>query len=276
MERLLVDGDVLKYRCGFAAEHKTWLVYMKGEHVPVQQFKLQREAKKWADEALGKDQYELQQIVQAEPVPHALMLVRSSIQSALTRTGCRQTTVYLSGGRNYRLDIDPNYKISRKGKEKPIHFKAIHDYLLRAWDAEVTDGIEADDALGIEQVACEGTCIATIDKDLDGIPGWHYNFIRQDLYDVSPEQATLNFYRQCLVGDDTDDVFGLFRVGPKTAAKLLPEPATEVELWGVVVEEYLKRDRPKEDAVKNAKLLWIQREFGKIWEEPSFGKPPQA
>ena len=35
----------------------------------------------------------------------------------------------------------------------------------------------------------EGHGIATLDKDLDGCPGWHYNWVKDDMYYVSEVEA---------------------------------------------------------------------------------------
>lgn len=278
--RLLVDGDVLKYRCGFAAQKKSYLVYMDGTHVPVQEFKNKKAAVAWTN-ARPQYTWTIEPHLNVEPVQNALMMVRISIQAAVDRCGSGRTEVYLSGEHNYRKDMHPEYKANRKDAEKPIHFDAIHNYLIRKWKACVVEDIEADDVLGIEQWAewefqkgpmmkeCFRTCIATIDKDLDNIPGWHYNFMSMERYWVTDDEAMLNYYRQILVGDDIDNIKGLWKVGKVTAKKILPEILSEKEMWCIVVEEYERRERSYDDAVLNAKLLWIQREPGVIWEPPN-------
>lgn len=274
--RLLVDGDVLKYRCGFAAQKKSYLVYMDGTHVPVQEFKNKKEAVVWTN-ARPQYTWSIEPHLNVEPVQNALMMVRISIQAAVDRCGSGRTEVYLSGKHNYRLDLYPEYKANRKDAEKPVHFGAIHNYLIRKWKACVVEDIEADDVLGIEQMAVfendwntgNETCIATIDKDLDNIPGWHYNFMSMERYWVTEDEAMLNYYRQILVGDDIDNIKGLWKVGKVTAKKILPEILSEKEMWQTVLKEYLVRERTVEEAVLNAKLLWIQREPGVIWEPPS-------
>ena len=61
------------------------------------------------------------------------------------------------------------------------------------WGAEVIDGWEADDEVGIRarQLAADGVefCIATIDKDLDQIPGLHYDYRQHVFYDIDEEYA---------------------------------------------------------------------------------------
>src|SRR5690606_41714779 len=66
---------------------------------------------------------------------------------------------------------------------KPYWYDEIRDYLIRRWGAEVVDGQEADDAIGIAawnsyKECPEYSIIASIDKDLRMIPGYHYNWVK--------------------------------------------------------------------------------------------------
>lgn len=103
--------------------------------------------------------------------------------------------------------------------------------------------------------------IATVDKDLDMIPGWHYNFVKKELYNVTPEQAIYNFYYQCLVGDTADGVKGVPGIGPKKAARILDACESEREMYEAVREAY----GMDEAFEMNAKVLWIWRKKGDIW-----------
>jgi 5'-3' exonuclease len=58
---------------------------------------------------------------------------------------------YLSGGSNFRKEIDPEYKANRKDKPKPKWLERCREHLVTNWDCIITDGIEADDALGMQQ-----------------------------------------------------------------------------------------------------------------------------
>ena len=92
--------------------------------------------------------------------------------------------------------------------------------MINEYDAELQVGQEADDALSI--AACTlGHGIATIDKDLDGCPGWHYNWAKENIYYVTEVEANRFFYTQMLTGDSTDNIPGLFkRTGKKAMAKV--------------------------------------------------------
>lgn len=181
---------------------------------------------------------------------------------------CMQFEFYLTGKKNYRNDIAVTkpYKGNRKGKDKPVHLQALRDHLVSAWDAIVSDGCEADDLLSIRQHQLgDDSVIVSLDKDLNMVPGWHYNFVKDDLYYVDPAEGMHNFYTQLLTGDMTDNIQGVYRCGPKKAEKLLADCSTEQEYWDVCLEEHGSYDRALEDA----RLLWMQTVEGELWLPPN-------
>src|SRR5258708_10815565 len=90
----------------------------------------------------------------------------------------------------------------------------------------MTSGIEADDAVSIfahnhyESGLQELLVIATIDKDLDQIPGNHYNYMHKVFYAITPAEAEQFFVYQILAGDPTDNVVGVWRCGESAATKI--------------------------------------------------------
>jgi len=101
--------------------------------------------------------------------------------------------IFLQGGGNYRdriATIQP-YKGNRDPSARPKYFDEIRSYLVDFWGAEVITGMETDDACGIEQWKHKdrSTCIVSLDKDLDNIPGWHYNYVKDEFYYVTLAQA---------------------------------------------------------------------------------------
>ena len=92
---------------------------------------------------------------------------------------------YLTGKDNYRHDIAKTqpYKGNRKDAPRPVHLHSLREYLITAWDFRVADGQEADDAIGIHATLTrDNSIIVSIDKDLDMIPGHHYNPVKKDHY----------------------------------------------------------------------------------------------
>lgn len=234
----LIDGDILVYSCGFASD---------------------AEAKKAE--------------IEHEPLEFCLQGVKANIEQILEVTEADDYKVFLTGEGNFRLDIQPDYKANRDEKHKPYWYKEIKDYLINMHGAEVVDGMEADDALGIMQCTSEEwTCICSKDKDLDGVPGFHYNWspknIDKGVYWVDEVDANRFFYTQCLTGDSVDNIPGLKKSIGKVATKkkkqVLQELESELGMYHWVRECY-----EGFDFTPIAQCLWILREEGKLWEPPS-------
>jgi 5'-3' exonuclease len=101
-----------------------------------------------------------------DPQDIAEIRVNEMMQKILHDTNAKTYKAFLTGKNNFRYDIYPEYKANRKGKPRPIHLQACRDLLVTQWNAEITDGYEADDALGIEQTKANlDSVICSIDKE---------------------------------------------------------------------------------------------------------------
>lgn len=170
--------------------------------------------------------------------------------------------MHLTGKDNFRYDkaVTLPYKGNRKGTAKPTHYQAIRKHLVDKWDAVVSDDIEADDKLAIRQHELtnnfedkDASVIVTLDKDLDQVVGWHYNFVKKDMYYMEQDEADLRFFKQFLTGDRIDNIQGVHGIGDKKSQKLLEE-LNNKERWDCIVE-HLGLDR----AVENGHLLYMLR-----------------
>ena len=177
---------------------------------------------------------------------------------------------FLTGSNNYRKEIAVTapYKGNRV-QERPVHYQLVRDYLTSAWGCEVIDGQEADDAIGIAAYSYgdddEAYIIMTIDKDLDMIRGWHYNFTKDMKYFVQEDDTMRTFYTQVLTGDRVDNIPGLKGIGPKKAEKILKDCSSEKDMYAAVLKAY---DNNEEYLWEQAKLLWIRRKENQIWQPP--------
>lgn len=178
---------------------------------------------------------------------------------------------YLTGSDNYRKEIAVTapYKGNRT-QARPKHYDLIREYLEKAWGCEVIQGQEADDAIGIRAYEFddpEDYVIMSIDKDLNMIRGWHYNFIKDEKYLVNDDEAIKHFYTQILTGDRVDNIVGLKGVGPKKAEKILEDCTTEQEMYDAVLKAY---DNDEKRVLENGQLLWIRRKENQIWSPALF------
>jgi 5'-3' exonuclease len=199
------------------------------------------------------------------------------ISNIIRDSACSEYKLFVSGGSNFRKEIDPSYKANRTQPD-PIHREALRLHLIKEWNAIECVGFEADDMCGVEQKQDESTIICAIDKDLLQVPGLHYSWpiIRKGItvrpavfQEVSVEQGWRNFFTQTLTGDTSDNIKGIYGIGPKKAEKLLEDWHTEEEFYNAVYNEYvgfcmngLEEAEGIQRLHSNLDLLWIWRELG--------------
>lgn len=182
---------------------------------------------------------------------------------------------FLTGRNNFRYKVDSQYKANRDPSKRPYQLANLREYLVEWWDAEVSDGCEADDLMGL----ChdDDTVICTIDKDLKTIVGYNFNFVTNTLEYITEQQALTNFYVQMLTGDKADNVPGILNPAKAhhknppnftepTATSLLEGQPNQEEL---VIEQYKAQagDSWKQLFDQRANLLWIQQKRGKTYED---------
>ena len=93
-------------------------------------------------------------------------------------------SMHLTGKNNFRYQIATTvpYKGNRVDKPKPKHLAFLRNYLVKEWGASISEGEEADDTIAIEATKLGDNCvIVSLDKDLDQIVGWHYNFVTDEI-----------------------------------------------------------------------------------------------
>lgn len=200
------------------------------------------------------------------------------INNIIRDSGCNEYMLFVSGGGNFRKEIDPSYKANRAEMPKPKHREALRIHLIKEWGAIECNGYEADDGCGVNQKQDGSTVICGIDKDLLQIPGRHYQWpiIRKGVvqreglfHDISEEQGWRNLFTQMLTGDTSDNIQGVKGVGPKKAEKLLQDCSTETEMYERCMDAYLE-DEETDDGIqyqverfeRNLDLLYIWRELG--------------
>jgi len=229
----LIDGDILVYRIGFTTED--------------------------VDEGIMKAR------------------VRETFNLILEAVQATEFKIYLTeegDPKAFRRRIYPEYKANRI-QPKPKHYRAIRQHLQEVYDAEVCHEIEADDALGITQSEYndrshhnnpdpdyETSVICSIDKDLKQIPGKHYNFVKQADAFVTEIEGLRYFYTQLLTGDSSDNIKGLYKVGPVKAATILEGAETEQEMFDKVREAYNNDD----ELLMNGRVLWIWKQPNDDWQ----------
>lgn len=278
----LIDGDPLVYRAAFSVQKNMYIIEKEGE--PIFASSRKKEVDDFiADNNITGASVESRTFLEDDAEKKVLYNLRSMLEAIIEATETNQYRLFLTGKGNFREDLDGSYKEGRA--ERPKLYTFAREALEGDIMTDVIHGMEADDALAIEQCRREDSVICSIDKDLLMIPGWHYNPVKDAFKYVTYSEGLLFFYKQILTGDRVDNIEGLAGIGPKRAEKILAEFAdkdlkdkeVEKEVWNTVVSAYEEKGRTREDAVRNARLLWMVRELDEegnpvMWNPPDGGE----
>ncbi|MES1987418.1 MAG: DNA polymerase I [Pseudomonadota bacterium] len=170
------------------------------------------------------------------------------IKSILKKTGSKDYVIYLtkSGDKtNFRNTIYSEYKANRASMpdDLRLQIEPLHEAIkAMGWPLIVESGVEADDVIGAlaKQAEREGirTIISTGDKDISQLVNEHITVVNtmrdafrrtDDVLDIAgvenkfgiPPSLMVDYL--VLIGDTSDNVPGVEKVGPKTAVKWLKE-----------------------------------------------------
>lgn len=270
-----MDADVLVYSAAFACEHT---IYTLATTEWQRDFESRKALNTFLDlNPLPAGSYTITTRKEVEPVENALFNARSMVRTTQEKMEADRLVLYLSGPTNFRLGIAKikPYKGNRDPDHKPVHGPAVKAMLRREFEVVTSQDQEADDDISIAHYGAwlqdpYSTVIATIDKDLDMVPGLHYNFRQDKSYYIEPLEGMRLFYEQILKGDTTDNIPGIPGIGKAKAAQALAKTETEQEMYEVVRALYVQGypDNPDEALLENARLLWMRREPNQWWNPP--------
>ncbi len=147
--------------------------------------------------------------------------------------------IFDASGPTFRDELYPDYKANRSAMPDDLRsqIEPIHEVMkLQGWPVVAVPGVEADDVIGtMARIGAEQgmeVIISSGDKDLSQLVNEHITIIdtmngkKRDIAGVTAEfgvPPSLMLDYQNLVGDTVDNVPGVEKVGPKTAAKWLTE-----------------------------------------------------
>jgi len=205
--------------------------------------------------------------------------------------------VFDAKGKTFRDELYPEYKAQRPPMPKELQqqIKPIHA-IIRAMGLPllVVEGVEADDVIGtLARQATErgmDTLVSTGDKDLAQLVDRHVTLINtmndtvltpetvKERFGVPPERIVDYL---ALIGDSVDNIPGVPKVGPKTAAKWLQKwgsldgiIAHADEIKGKVGENLRKA---LEQLPLSRKLVTIKRDVKlPVTPEQLVRKPPNV
>ena len=260
----LIDGDIVAYAQGFAAD-TTWYMY-KGR-----KFNKHATGKCWMKRNNIDPALLVKHHVPA-PLEEVIEKVDGFVQEVLEAVQADRGIIYITGSSNFREEIDCSvpYKGNRDRSKRPTWFKEIRQHLVENWKAELVEGQEADDAMGIAQTtlreAGEASVICSIDKDLLMIPGNHYNWNSKKITFIDEYKSWFNFYKQMLTGDTVDNIVGIQGIGEVGATRILNPYSDPEGMMCAVGSAYAKHfEDPEYRMLENASLLYIRRYENETW-----------
>lgn len=263
----LIDGDILLYEIGFCGEFKHEdtgeLVYRGFDFVK----ELLDDRIKFICEEVG-----------ATEAPVLYLTGTEKLNTILNKT--REPVEFKP---NFRYAVATVKPYKDRPSKKPFHFENLLHYMLSAYNVKVSNGMEADDLLAIDQG--KDTIICTRDKDLRMVPGWHYGwecgkqgsfgpmwidsigFLEEKDNGKVIGGGLKFFFYQMIVGDVVDNIPGLEGKGKAFALKLFDSFKEEEGITAYdfgVKKAYVDRYGDEEGMVRfyeQAALLWMVQEL---------------
>jgi len=181
-----------------------------------------------------------------DTLEEAIEGLNNRINIILNETNTTTYAGFLTLSKCFRYDIAKtrDYKGNRKHGAKPPIFYALKAYLQgEPHNFTAVSGLEADDCVAIHKTELgNNSIICSPDKDvLRQIPGKHFDYNKMIWINTSKDDADRFLWIQTLMGDPTDGIPGLPKVGEKTAIKILNENPKMLEHYQLVIEKYVEK-----------------------------------
>lgn len=249
----LIDGDILRYEIGFAAETKC------------------------------KD------FSNGDPPPFNVVeeLLEARIDNIKEMTNSDECRFFFTGKTNFRTEIAKTKPYKERPSHKPFHFKNIEEYIKAKYPYAQQEGLEADDLMAIVQTArlpYGDTVICTRDKDLRQVEGLHFGWEigNQPMFPLQyvdylgdiKLKSNKNTHHivgtgykflcsQMLTGDPVDTIPGLPKCGAMSAFKMLANRKTPEDCLKAVREAYRAKygHRGDDMLLEQGRLLYLIREL---------------
>jgi len=172
----------------------------------------------------------------------ALQSLDGRLHQMFEQTKATHYAGFLTSGRCFRYAAAKTkpYKGNRKKGDKPYIFPAIKEYLRQEWGFTSVPELEADDLVSIYHDPLK-TVICSPDKDvLYQNKGVHYNYGKAELIIVDENESIEFLWKQMLMGDSTDGIQGIPKVGAKTADAWL-KPIYTDKMPEFVLNKYIEK-----------------------------------
>lgn len=283
MTIVLIDSDILVYKVAYSVETPIYVV--KGGIYK------RRGYAELMSKKTGFDIHKRVNIGSLSDLKKNLTQYISNITEDITGGQHKHFITSSKVKGNFRKDVATlmPYKGNRLDLHHPFYYHRMRKILHEEYGAMLVHGQEADDQIAIEQFKLykehgnyENSVIASIDKDIRTIPGYHYNLTTRYLDFIDEEKALKNFYKQLLYGDATDNIPGLTKVlklkdreeeaNKLSYGKYMKKMEEDTLLFDASsCYDYIKNMYVQygleEEMYEIGNLLWLRRYEGQIWSE---------
>lgn len=190
MTKLVFDYDGVIFKAACVAQ-STSVKVTSEKHGVEQIFKnrtevyghYKKKAGGWlATQPFGIEDITIEEIIEVQPVEHALQVAKTIIQGLLEKFDTQAYYGYVSGKGNFRKDICTllEYKGNRKDLVPPVHLQAVKQYLIDYHNGIPSVNREPDDCLVSDMHTAlkeKQDLIGVIfEKDYQGADGNWYNY----------------------------------------------------------------------------------------------------
>ena len=197
-------------------------------------------------------------------LPSALIVAQDKIATLIDLTGCKDAELHFTSGKNFRHHLTSDYKSNRASTRYPEGLREMKDLL----QGTINTDYEADDIVCmLKREYPNKYIVCAVDKDvLNGVPGIHFNYYNSLKHNINmkwvqtSEETSLKWpYLQCLMGDSSDGIKGVSKIGPKKAEKLLEGISNINLLWNAVKQAYRDAGQEESEALLNMRLVHMHQ-----------------
>ena len=161
---------------------------------------------------------------------NAIGVFKDSVEHIVKTCNGGANTLFLTGnhrvkGGNFRKLINPDYKANRT--TKPNIFKEVKEWVMdkamQELKIKVECGVfvEADDLIIERASLTNNSVIACIDKDIIGnATRLCFNYRHNEFIEPNELEACVFELKQCIIGDSTDNIKGVDKIGKKKTEAL--------------------------------------------------------
>lgn len=263
---LLIDADLIAYRCAAASETRSIKVTHK-KSGDIKVFSTRTEFKKYLKEKnveYIQDRFEIEDVQTPSQITIMYNVIDNIMKKLQDFTFAEVTEVYLGGGRNFRheLDLPSPYKNNRQEVIKPLYLKQARQYLINKYNAKLCTGEEADDVVTYRAYYWKdkgfNSIISSVDKDAYQSSGCYILDWTKEDWELEEIDEVGHLYKdknkvkgnglkflavQVLGGDEADTYWGYELLpprsyGPTAAAKVFNDCNTSKDVLEALIAEF--------------------------------------